>query len=59
MTAQRSCNGHSISTNRVFRPCFAGIANPLFAADNSLMLFADAREAVQDVTAALKEAVAA
>jgi len=48
-----------IVIKRSLSPGFAGIANPLFAADNALMLFADAREAIQDVTAALKEAVAA
>ena len=34
---------------------FAGIANPLFAADNALMLFADAKQAAVDLLAALKE----
>ena len=35
---------------------FAGIPNPLFAADNTLMYFADGRQAVQDIVAAIKEA---
>ena len=44
---------------RSLSPGFAGIANPLFAADNTLMLFSDARAGIQEITAALKEAVAA
>jgi NAD(P) transhydrogenase subunit beta len=44
---------------RSLSPGFAGIPNPLFAADNTLMFFADGKKAVQDMTAALKEAVAA
>ena len=36
-------------------PGFAGIPNPLFAADNSLMLFSDGRQAVQDIINALNE----
>jgi len=35
---------------------FAGIPNPLFAADNTLMLFEDGKKAVVDIVAALKEA---
>ena len=35
-------------------PGFAGIPNPLFAADNTLMLFADARVAANELTAALR-----
>jgi NAD(P) transhydrogenase subunit beta len=38
---------------RSLSPGFAGIANPLFAADNTLMLFGDAREAVVDITKSL------
>ena len=34
---------------------FAGIANPLFAADNTLMLFGDAKQVAMDLLAALKE----
>ncbi|MEE2708762.1 MAG: NAD(P)(+) transhydrogenase (Re/Si-specific) subunit beta [Gemmatimonadota bacterium] len=40
---------------RSLSPGFAGIPNPLFAADNCLMLFADGKQAVQDLTAAVKE----
>ena len=40
---------------RSLSPGFAGIANPLFAADNTLMLFGDGRKAVLDLIAALKE----
>jgi len=39
---------------RSLSPGFAGIPNPLFAADNALMLFADAREGVQQIIGALK-----
>ena len=40
---------------RSLSPGFAGIPNPLFAAENCLMLFADGKQAVLDITAALKE----
>jgi proton-translocating NAD(P)+ transhydrogenase subunit beta len=40
---------------RSLSPGFAGIANPLFAADNCLMLFDDGKKAVLDLVAALKE----
>ncbi len=39
---------------RSLSPGFAGIPNPLFALDNTLMLFADAREGVQGIINALK-----
>jgi NAD(P) transhydrogenase subunit beta len=38
---------------RSLSPGFAGIANPLFAADNTLMLFGDGRQATLDIVAAL------
>ena len=41
---------------RSLSPGFAGIANPLFAAENSLMLFGDAKQVATDLVAALKEA---
>ena len=40
---------------RSLSPGFAGIANPLFAADNTLMYFGSAKEAVLDLVEALKE----
>jgi proton-translocating NAD(P)+ transhydrogenase subunit beta len=40
---------------RSLSPGFAGIPNPLFAADNTLMYFADGRKAVVDLIAAIKE----
>ena len=40
---------------RSLSPGFAGIPNPLFAADNTLMFFADAKKAVLDLVAAVKE----
>ncbi len=40
---------------RSLRPGFAGIPNPLFAADNSVMLFGDAKQMIMDLMAALKQ----
>jgi len=40
---------------RSLAPGFAGIANPLFAADNALMLFGDAKDMAMRLSAALKE----
>ena len=40
---------------RSLSPGFAGIPNPLFAADNTLMYFADGKKAVMDLIAAMKE----
>jgi NAD(P) transhydrogenase subunit beta len=40
---------------RSLSPGFAGIANPLFAADNTLMLFEDAKKGVQAINTALKD----
>ena len=39
---------------RSLSPGFAGIPNPLFAADNTLMLFADAKQAALDLTTSMK-----
>jgi NAD(P) transhydrogenase subunit beta len=39
---------------RSLSPGFAGIPNPLFAADNTLMLFGDGKKALLDLVAALK-----
>jgi len=40
---------------RSLSPGFAKIPNPLFAAENTLMLFGDGKEVVRDIVAALKE----
>lgn len=40
---------------RSLSPGFAGIPNPLFSADNTLMLFADGKQAVIDIITAIKE----
>ncbi len=40
---------------RSLSPGFAGIPNPLFAADNCLMFFADGKKAILDLVAAVKE----
>lgn len=44
-----------IVVKRSLSPGFAGIPNPLFANDNTLMYFADAKKAFIDLIAALKE----
>lgn len=41
---------------RSLSPGFAGIPNPLFAADNTLMYFADGKKALVDLIAAVKAA---
>jgi NAD(P) transhydrogenase subunit beta len=41
---------------RSLSPGFAGIPNPLFAADNTLMMFEDGKKGVLDLISALKEA---
>jgi NAD(P) transhydrogenase subunit beta len=45
-----------IVIKRSLSPGFAGIANPLFGADNALMLFGDGKAAVVDINKALQEA---
>ena len=40
---------------RSLSPGFAGIPNPLFAAENTLMLYGDAKKVITDLVAALKE----
>ena len=44
-----------IVMKRSLSPGFAGIPNPLFAADNTLMYFGDGKAAVQALVAAVKE----
>jgi NAD(P) transhydrogenase subunit beta len=45
-----------VVVKRSLSPGFAGIPNPLFAQDNTLMLFEDGKKAIVDVVAALKDA---
>ena len=40
---------------RSLSPGYAGIANPLFAADNATMLFGDGKAMIQDISTALKD----
>ncbi|MPZ16613.1 MAG: NAD synthetase [Luteitalea sp.] len=47
-----------VVVKRSLSPGFAGIPNPLFAADNTLMLFDDAKKALTELVAAVKEAAA-
>ena len=44
-----------VVVKRSLSPGFASIPNPLFAADNTLMLFADGKQAVVDLIAAVKD----
>ncbi|MEX0794059.1 MAG: NAD(P)(+) transhydrogenase (Re/Si-specific) subunit beta [Pirellulaceae bacterium] len=44
-----------IVIKRSLSPGFAKIPNPLFAADNTLMFFADGKKAVLDIVTAIKE----
>ncbi len=44
-----------IVIKRSLSPGFAGVPNPLFAADNTLMLFSDAKKGALDLIAAMKE----
>ena len=43
-----------VVVKRSLSPGFAGIPNPLFAADNTLMLFEDGKKAVVDIVSAMK-----
>ncbi|MAT68416.1 MAG: NAD synthetase [Planctomycetaceae bacterium] len=45
-----------VVVKRSLSPGFAGIPNPLFAADNCLMMFGDGKKAMVELVAALKEA---
>jgi H+-translocating NAD(P) transhydrogenase subunit beta len=44
-----------IVVKRSLSPGFAGIPNPLFAADNTLMMFGDGKKAVLELVQAIKE----
>jgi len=44
-----------IVIKRSLSPGFAGIPNPLFALDNTLMLFGDGKKEIQELIAAVKE----
>ncbi len=44
-----------VIVKRSLSPGFAGLPNPLFAMDHSLMLFGDGKKAIHEVTQSLKE----
>ena len=45
-----------VVVKRSLSPGFAGIPNPLFAADNTLMLFGDAKEMAAELASSLRQA---
>ncbi|MCZ6767024.1 MAG: NAD(P)(+) transhydrogenase (Re/Si-specific) subunit beta [bacterium] len=45
----------TVVVKRSLSPGFAGIPNPLFAMDNTLMMFGDGKKAILELIAALKE----
>jgi NAD(P) transhydrogenase subunit beta len=45
----------AVIIKRSLSPGFAGIPNPLFALDNTLMYFGDGKKAIQDLITAVKE----
>ncbi|PKH56199.1 NAD synthetase [Shewanella sp. Choline-02u-19] len=45
-----------VIVKRSLSPGFAGLPNPLFAMDNSVMLFGDGKKAIVELTKSLKEA---
>jgi NAD(P) transhydrogenase subunit beta len=47
--------GTVVVVKRSLSPGFAGIPNPLFAADNALMMFGDGQAAIRELVAAVKE----
>ena len=51
----RAASRTVVIIKRSLSPGFAGIPNPLLAAENSFMLFGDGQQAVLDIIAALKE----
>ena len=44
-----------VVVKRSLSPGFAGVPNPLFAADNTLMYFGDGKQAILDLIASIKE----
>ena len=44
-----------VMIKRSLSPGYAGIPNPLFAMDNTLMFFGDGKQAIQDIITAIKE----
>ena len=50
-----SGSGWAVAWASSLSPGFAGIPNPLFAAENTLMYFADGKKAILDLIAAVKE----
>ena len=44
-----------VVVKRSLSPGFAGIPNPLFAMDNTLMMFGDGKKAILELVSALKE----
>ena len=44
-----------VIVKRSLSPGFAGIPNPLFAAENALMMFGDGKKAILELIAAIKE----
>jgi NAD(P) transhydrogenase subunit beta len=44
-----------VMIKRSLSPGYAGIPNPLFAMDNTMMLFGDGKKAIQDILTAVKE----
>ena len=44
-----------VVVKRSLSPGFAGIPNPLFARDNTLMMFGDGKKAIGELISAIKE----
>jgi NAD(P) transhydrogenase subunit beta len=45
-----------IVIKRSLSPGFAGVANPLFAQENTSMLFGDGKQMILEITSALRDA---